>query len=147
MQAIGCKFMDWKEIMVVTEKGLLISVAPKSEGRMPDPTPGIDVEVVLEFDSASGGSRMLTNTSIHISTGQVTAERTGGSDAGFGFESFNSFYYRLSVDNDREHEGSILDFGSELAATCDAAARDSSYSVFVVDDSEIGSLPPAQGRN
>jgi hypothetical protein len=36
MQAIGCKFMDWKEIMVVTEKGLLISVAPKSEGRMPE---------------------------------------------------------------------------------------------------------------
>lgn len=115
--------------------------------RMPDTTPGIDVEVVLDFDSASENLRMTTNTTIHLSTGQITAEKSGGSDAGFGSESFSDFYYSLLLDGGRDHEGSMKDFASEFVANCNAAATEPSYSVAVVDGSEIGLLPPGLERD
>jgi hypothetical protein len=110
--------------------------------RMPEPTPGIDVEVVLDFESTSGDLQMTTNTTIHLSTDEITAEKSGGSDAGFGFESFGGFSYSLSVDDGRHNEGSIKDFAAEFAASCGEAATEERYSVTVVDDSEPRVLPP-----
>ena len=84
---------------------------------------------------------MTTNTTIHVSTSQITAEKSGGSDGGFGFESFNGFYYSLAVDDDREVEGSINDFASEFVSNCLEATTNPCYEATIVDDSEIGPLP------
>jgi hypothetical protein len=115
--------------------------------RIPDLTPGIDVEVVLDFESASGDLQMTTNTTIHLSTDEITAEKSGGSDAGFGFESFGGFYYSLSVDDGRDHEGSMKDFAAEFAACCGEAATEACYSIEITDNSEPGLLPPGPERS
>lgn len=111
--------------------------------RLPDITPGTDVEVVLDFDS----SGMSTSTTIHLSIGRITAEKSGGSESGFGFESFDGFYYKLSVDGDQEIEGSMSEFASEFVANCEAVLTSPRYSLAVFDHSEPGPLQPSSNEN